>query len=595
MSTIVESAPVGSTPFWFGPTERPLFGWLHLPEDHQVRGGVVLCQPLGIEASCVYYSYRLLADQLAAQGVAVLRYDYDGTGDSFGNETDPDRVETWLSSVTVATEYLVGIGVDSVGLVGVRMGALFAAHEASRRSDVDVLVLWDPCLSGRAFLREQRFLRQMSGEGGPAGDDAVEAPGIRIERETVKTLSDLDLTRMPGDFAPRILTLVPPEVSRPKALERRLDGLNVEWQEATGQVALLDSAKQVPPYGTIDRITSWLSDAFTGQPVPVVPPRPTTAAVGRTSSGNEIIEHMVTLGDLRLFGIVTEGPDTGGRPTVVLVNEGGTHHIGQARIWVDLARWLAALDFRVLRFDLSGNGDSDPRPGQIPHVARAFEAIEDVRTAVGAIAPVDPSDVVLIGFCSGAYQVVEQALSDPPRGICIINPTFSFEPAEPVGSAFRPARQVPKHWFVAATTPALRLLGRRRNPDELKRWIKAVEVGTWTAALARRHPGIPEYVWFPINRFLFERQGVTTLERIVGSGVDTMLIVGPHDLLPLSLGATGQMQALRQDPRFRLLQLDELEHASWSLEQRRLMISVISEHLTATFGGPRSHRPPGRP
>ncbi len=48
----------------------------------------MLCQPLGIESICVYYSYRLLAER----GLAVLRFDYDGTGDSTGQETDPDRV-----------------------------------------------------------------------------------------------------------------------------------------------------------------------------------------------------------------------------------------------------------------------------------------------------------------------------------------------------------------------------------------------------------------------------------------------------------------------------------------------------------------------
>ncbi len=93
----------------------------------------MLCQPLGIEAICVYYTYRLLADRLAEQGLAVLRFDYDGTGDSTGQETDPDRVEAWLSSVTAAADVLVGAGVSDIGLVGVRIGGLFAANEAVRR------------------------------------------------------------------------------------------------------------------------------------------------------------------------------------------------------------------------------------------------------------------------------------------------------------------------------------------------------------------------------------------------------------------------------------------------------------------------------
>jgi alpha-beta hydrolase superfamily lysophospholipase len=584
LSTTDERANAAPTPMWFGPDERPLFGWLHLPPDRQVRGGVVLCQPLGLEALCTYYSYRLLAERLAELGVAVLRFDYDGTGDSVGHESEPDRTDAWLGSLAVATDHLAGLGVGPIGLVGIRLGALFAAQEASRRGGVDTLVLWDPCLTGRAYLREQRFLRQVSGEADRAEDDAVEAPGIRFEPETVKSLSDVDLKGLPGDLATRVLALVPPGVSRPKALERRLAGLDTEWQVADGQTLMLDSSAQVPPYETIERVATWVSGSFSGIPVAVSPPPPSTGVVGHTASGAPIVERMVSLGSLDLFGIVTEGPDTAGRPTVILVNEGGTHHIGQARIWVDLGRRLAELDFRVLRFDLSGNGDSEPRPGQIPHVARAFEAIEDVQEAIAAIAPDDTGDVVLIGFCSGGYQVVEQALIEPPRAIYVINPTFIFEPTEPAGSVTRPARQVPKTWFTNSVTPVIRAIGRRRSAEELRRWVKAVEVGTWPVSIAHRYPGIPDRVWGPVHRLLFERRGVDSLATIAGSGVETVLIVGPHDLQPISLGAERRFDLLAQDPRFHLVQLDELEHASWTLDQRRLIISVIAEHMNGAFG-----------
>jgi alpha-beta hydrolase superfamily lysophospholipase len=146
-----------------------------------VRGGVVLCQPLGIEAICVYFSYRMLADRLARRGLAVLRFDYDGTGDSSGAETDPDRVACWLASTTAATQFMADSGVGAVGMVGIRMGALFAGVEAARRGGVDALVLWDPCVSGRSFLREQRFLRSVVADADDSGDDGVEAPGIRFE------------------------------------------------------------------------------------------------------------------------------------------------------------------------------------------------------------------------------------------------------------------------------------------------------------------------------------------------------------------------------------------------------------------------------
>jgi pimeloyl-ACP methyl ester carboxylesterase len=576
-----------ATPFWFGPKERPLFGWLHLPIDQVARGGVVLCPPLGIEAICVYFSYRALAERLAGLGLAVLRFDYDGTGDSSGSETDPGRVEAWLGSVTAAVDRLADTGVGAIGLAGIRMGGLFAASEAARRGGVDALVLWDPCPSGRAFLREQRFLRSLT-VGDQTGDEkAVEGPGILFEAETVHGLSDLDIVRMEGPLAHRHLVLVPPGRSRPPALERRLSGSKVEWQAATGHEDLLDSQLQETPWETIARVADWLADALKCEPFAVTPAASGPAAVQATRSGRTIVETPVQLGSLELFGIVTEGVNTPTSPTIVLVNEGNTHHIGQSRVWVDLARQLGGVGFRVLRFDLSGNGDSGTRPEQAAHVARAPEAADDVMEAVRAISPEDPTDVVLIGFCSGAYQIAELSLDHPTRGICIINPSFSFVPPEPTGSWERPARQSTKRWFVNLANLPLAWAATRRRPQELRRWINALDIGTWPVAFSTRHPSIPSPIWWLVNRFLLDNPGVGTLESIVGAGVDTFLVCGPDDLLPISLGSEGRVRRMRQSDRFQVVVLDDLDHSSWPLYQRKRMIEVLTEHLLAR------HRPVG--
>ena len=69
---------------WFGPEEGPLFGWLHWPDDGTARAGVVVCPPSGYEAVCAHRTLRVVAERLAERGFAVLRFDYDGTGDSAG-------------------------------------------------------------------------------------------------------------------------------------------------------------------------------------------------------------------------------------------------------------------------------------------------------------------------------------------------------------------------------------------------------------------------------------------------------------------------------------------------------------------------------
>ncbi|HEX3979621.1 MAG TPA: alpha/beta fold hydrolase, partial [Acidimicrobiales bacterium] len=405
------------------------------------------------------------------------------------------------------------------------------------------------------------------------------------EPETVKALSDLDLRRLPGSLARRTLVLIPPDVSRPKSLERRLEGVEVDWQEATGQDVLLDSSLQEPPLATIGRVTEWLCGALEGGPAPVTPPDRPSAIVSQMPAGEPVLERTVRLGPLGLFGIVTEPAGTPVGPTVVLVNEGNTHHIGQARIWVDLARRVAGAGFRVLRFDLSGIGDSGTRPGQRAHVSRAPEAIEDVYEAMRSIRPDDPTDVVLVGFCSGAYEVIEQALAHPPRGICVINPTFSFLPPEPAFTAARPGRQYTRRWFARPAGLALRWVAGKRASVELDRWSRALEVGTWPVAMASRHPGVPSAVWWLVNRAFMEQPGIGTLERIVGEDVNTLLVSGPGDLLPVSLGSERRLGRLQEDRNFQLVVLDELDHASWIKRQRQRLIEVQEEFLVATFRG----------
>ena len=156
-------------------------------------------------------------------------------------------------------------------------------------------------------------------------------------------------------------------------------------------------------------------------------------------------------------------------------------------------------------------------------------------------------------------------------------------PPEPAGTAARPARQVPRRWFVDLVNPVLRSVARHRRSPEIGRWIKAVEIGTWPAALSVRHPGVPEPVWRMVNRYMFERTGMDSLERAVGTGVDTLLIAGSVDLVPIALGHEQRLQALRQAPNFRLVELEELDHASWEMKQRAAMVAIIIDHIVTTF------------
>ena len=75
-------------------------------------------------------------------------------------------------------------------------------------------------------------------------------------------------------------------------------------------------------------------------------------------------EEIVQFGDdNRLSGILTLSPEmVTDRPLVIFLNAGIVHHVGPNRLHVKLARALAEERYEVLRFDLSGLGESLPAP-----------------------------------------------------------------------------------------------------------------------------------------------------------------------------------------------------------------------------------------
>ena len=120
---------------WFGPPERSLFGFVTVPDDGRARGAVVVCPPMGMEGECARRrTLDTLAEELAADGILTLRFDYDGTGDSVGREEDPDRVASWLRGVDHAVAFVRSAGAPSVAVVGMRLGATLAAAAVAKRA-----------------------------------------------------------------------------------------------------------------------------------------------------------------------------------------------------------------------------------------------------------------------------------------------------------------------------------------------------------------------------------------------------------------------------------------------------------------------------
>ena len=113
-------------------------------------------------------------------------------------------------------------------------------------------------------------------------------------------------------------------------------------------------------------------------------------------------EHAVSFGENNhLLGVLSEprvkGTDL---PAVIILNSGLLHKVGPFRLNTELSRTIAENGFNVLRFDLSGIGDSKM---SLKEGNRWEKAIRDTRHAMNYIFEICGSkEFVLIGLCSGS-------------------------------------------------------------------------------------------------------------------------------------------------------------------------------------------------
>ncbi|MFC4313300.1 serine aminopeptidase domain-containing protein [Steroidobacter flavus] len=154
---------MAETPFFFARGDARLFGILHSPEGAAKPLAFVMSHPFGEEKLWSHRVFVSCARTLAAQGHAVLRFDYFGAGDSSGLSADAslESHREDLRAAIGALEQRVP-AIQQIGLIGLRLGATFAAllaesnaqQSISPRLDGAPLVLWDPILDGDAYFQE---------------------------------------------------------------------------------------------------------------------------------------------------------------------------------------------------------------------------------------------------------------------------------------------------------------------------------------------------------------------------------------------------------------------------------------------------------
>ena len=154
-----------------------------------------------------------------------------------------------------------------------------------------------------------------------------------------------------------------------------------------------------------------------------------------------------------LVGVITDpaseralGETPFARTAVVLLNAGLLHRVGPNRLYVKLARRLAASGLVVLRFDLSGIGDSRSTSERTGFEDRA---VVETRAAMDLLASLRGSNRFVVGgLCSGADNAVRVASVDPRiAGLALLEPFSGAPSAGQILGSYRDRLLRPGSWF----------------------------------------------------------------------------------------------------------------------------------------------------
>jgi dienelactone hydrolase len=282
-------------------------------------------------------------------------------------------------------------------------------------------------------------------------------------------------------------------------------------------------------------------------------------------------ERVVRFGpEQSLMGILTTPREVRpGAPHVVLVNAGIVHRVGPNRVYVDIARSLAAQGFPVLRFDLSGLGDSEPS-STAPSLGEA--AVTDVRAAFDFLKSTrQATEFVISGLCLGANYSFLAALADERViGVMVLDPT------------------VPR-----TTRGRLVHLGRRVTHLATLREVVTLRHPLWRKSFARlRQAAVPEFAVDWGGR----RAGAETslpekdiaqdaLQRLIDRRVRLMFVFtgGVNHVYNYRDQLFDLLPGLDFRQQLRLEYMPNTDHAVSDRASRATLLDAISDWATTTF------------
>lgn len=531
---------------------QPVPVWFHAPAEvdatsqSKPRMGVLMCPAWGREEASSHGPWRTWAQALAQAGHPAMRLDYPGEGDAWGAAEEASQLSLWVRAALVAVDHLVArTGVRHVCIMGLRWGAVVAWQAARQHPRVSALLAVAPVVRGRTYVRELAALQAAS-----SGDDEAlaragcfQSGGFVLQAQEVARWSAIDLladSKAAGEAGEGAATPLG-ALQRVMVLDRedlpaadkwlttlQSCGLAVHSQRVAGYADIMaDPHHACLPDAWVQASLRCLQDwavALTSAPTADLAPlagaesvvdaamadqaqlswapwcAQTGGAAVQRGAPTDLSERFVHWADTPAMGVLTQlagasGPASG--QAILLLNAGSTHHIGPNRLWVELARNWAAQGHMVLRVDLAGLGESEPRPACPRNQTYPHAAVEDVRSVVAWLSKQPKvQHITAGGLCAGGYHALAAVRAGVPlQAILMVNPLVYLD-AE--GMDLGDASGVAEHQAQSAMLSYKQAL---LNPAKWRKLLGGqVRLGVLAQVLQRRANAWLKGCWREVTR-----------------------------------------------------------------------------------------------
>jgi hypothetical protein len=138
-----------------------LSGVLHTP-DAEAKSAIIICHGFAGDKNGFRNKYIRAAKKLAANGFAVLRFDFRGCGGSDGKFVDM-TIAGEVDDFRKAIDFLQGLGYKKIGVIGGSFGGFVCVLANDPR--VKAMTLWAPSLDLKElFFKKGRITSEMVNE-----------------------------------------------------------------------------------------------------------------------------------------------------------------------------------------------------------------------------------------------------------------------------------------------------------------------------------------------------------------------------------------------------------------------------------------------